>query len=52
MGEAIQFERELVKISQVTGKSAKELTGLTQEITCLATGLVFLLLNYLKLLGF
>ena len=39
VGEAIQFERELVKISQVTGKSAKELTGLTQEITRLATGL-------------
>ena len=39
VGEAIAFERELVKISQVTGKTVKDLSGLTQEITRLATGL-------------
>ena len=39
VGEAIAFERELVKISQVTGKTVKELSGLTSEITNLATGL-------------
>jgi TP901 family phage tail tape measure protein len=39
VAEAIAFERELVKISQVTGKSVRELKGLTDEITRLATGL-------------
>ena len=34
---AIEFERELVKISQVTGKSVKELQGLTKEVTRLST---------------
>ena len=37
--EAIEFERELVKISQVTGKSVQQLTSLTQEITRLSTSL-------------
>jgi len=37
--EAIEFERELVKISQVTGKTVKELGGLTQEVTRLSTEL-------------
>ena len=36
---AIDFERELIKISQVTGKSMQDLRGLTQEITRLSTTL-------------
>lgn len=36
--EAIDFERQLVKISQVTGKSLSDLRDLTNEITRLATG--------------
>jgi TP901 family phage tail tape measure protein len=36
---AIDFERELVKVSQVTGKSIGQLRGLTREITSLSTGL-------------
>ena len=39
VGEAISFERELVKISQVSGKSVKNLQGLTKEITRLSTSL-------------
>jgi TP901 family phage tail tape measure protein len=39
VGEAIAFERELVKISQVTGKTVNQLTGLTEEITRLSTSL-------------
>jgi TP901 family phage tail tape measure protein len=37
--DAIEFERELVRISQVTGKSVSQLTGLSQEVTRLATTL-------------
>ena len=37
--EAIAFERELVKISQVTGKSVKELSGLSNTITQLSVNL-------------
>jgi TP901 family phage tail tape measure protein len=37
--EAIAFERELVRISQVTGQLTSTLGGLTDEITRLATGL-------------
>ena len=37
--EAIDFQRELVKISQVTGKSMSSLRGLNQEITNLSTSL-------------
>ena len=37
--EAIKFERELVKVSQVTGKTLKELDGLSRSITRLSTGL-------------
>ena len=37
--EAIQFERELVKITQVTGKAGKDLQGLTRTVDELATGL-------------
>ena len=37
--EAIEFQRELVKISQVTGKTTGQLSGLTKEITRLATTL-------------
>ena len=36
---AIDFERELVKIAQVTGKSMSSLGGLTREITNLSTSL-------------
>ena len=37
--ESIAFERELIKISQVTGKSISQLKDLTNSITSLATGL-------------
>ena len=37
--EAIDFERELVKVSQVTGKSMEDLKGLTNTITQLSTSL-------------
>jgi len=37
--EAIQFERELIRISQVTGKSVKNLRELTKTITNLSAGL-------------
>lgn len=36
---AVQFERQMIKISQVTGKTMSELQGLTREITKLSTGL-------------
>jgi len=39
IGEAIDFQREVVKISQVTGKSVGELKALTQEVTRLSTTL-------------
>ena len=39
IGEALKFERELVKISQVTGKTMTGLKGLTAEIGRLATTL-------------
>ena len=38
-GGAIEFERQLIKIEQVTGKSVKQLSGLTKEITRLSTSL-------------
>ena len=37
--EGIAFERELIKISQVTGKTISQLKDLTNTITSLATGL-------------
>ena len=37
--DAIQFERELVKISQVTGKTVTQLNGLSSTITRLSTSL-------------
>ena len=36
---AIEFEREIVKIQQVTGKSATQLKALTSEVTRLSTSL-------------
>lgn len=36
---AVEFERELVKISQVTGKSTGQLRSLTAEVTRLSTSL-------------
>jgi TP901 family phage tail tape measure protein len=36
---AIDFERQLIKVSQVTGKSVGKLRDLTNEITNLSTGL-------------
>lgn len=39
VGRAVEFEKEMLKISQVTGKTAGELRGLTKEVTRLATGL-------------
>ena len=38
--EAIKFERQLIKVSQVTGKTVSQLRFLTKEINTLATGLV------------
>jgi TP901 family phage tail tape measure protein len=35
---AIDFERQLIKVAQVTGKSIGQLRGLTREITSLSTG--------------
>jgi TP901 family phage tail tape measure protein len=35
---AIDFERQLIKVAQVTGKSIGQLRGLTKEITSLSTG--------------
>lgn len=37
--EAVNFERQLVKVSQVTGKSLSQLKDLTKEITRLSTSL-------------
>jgi len=37
--EAVNFERQLVKVSQVTGKSLSQLKDLTREITRLSTSL-------------
>ena len=37
--EAISFQRELVKVSQVTGKTLNQLKGLSKEITNLSTSL-------------
>lgn len=37
ISDAIEFERELVNLSQVTGNSVKELKGLSGEVTKLAT---------------
>ena len=37
--ESIKFQRELIKISQVTGKTTRELQGLTDTITNLSTTL-------------
>ena len=39
VGSAIEFERELVKISQVTGKSKAQLSGIVDEVTRLSTSL-------------
>ena len=36
VGDAISFEKELIKISQVTGKSIAGLKGLTSEVTSLS----------------
>ena len=36
--EAIKFERQLIKVSQVTGKTVSQLRFLTKEINSLATG--------------
>jgi TP901 family phage tail tape measure protein len=36
---AIDFERQLIKVSQVTGKSVSQLRGLTKQISNLATNL-------------
>lgn len=39
IGSAIEFQRELVKISQVTGKNLDQLKGLQNEVTRLSTSL-------------
>jgi len=37
VSEAISFEREMLKISQVSGKTLQQLSGLSDEVTRLAT---------------
>jgi hypothetical protein len=39
ISEAVKFERELVKITQVTGAAGKQLTGLRKIVDDLSTGL-------------
>jgi TP901 family phage tail tape measure protein len=39
VAESIEFQREVVKIAQVTGKSIKQLRGLTQEVSNLSVTL-------------
>ena len=39
VGEALNFERQLIKVAQVTGKSVSQLSDLTREVRNLATGL-------------
>jgi hypothetical protein len=39
VNESIEFQRELIKISQVTGKTVSELRGLTDTISNLSTSL-------------
>jgi hypothetical protein len=39
LSEAIKFEREVLRISQVTGKTTSQLSGLVSEVGRLATGL-------------
>jgi TP901 family phage tail tape measure protein len=39
LDEAIKFERELIKVAQVTGKTVAQLSNLTNEIKSLATNL-------------
>jgi len=39
LGDAIEFERQLVNLSQVTGKTVKDLKDISGEITRLSTGL-------------
>jgi hypothetical protein len=39
IAEAVAFERELMKVAQVTGRTLGQLKGLTDEITKLATSL-------------
>ena len=36
---ALQFERQMIKVSQVTGKSVKQLQGLQRSISDISTGL-------------
>ena len=37
VGRAVEFEKEMLKISQVTGKSIRQLSELSNEVTRLAT---------------
>ena len=37
VGRAVEFEKEMLKISQVTGKSVRQLSELSSEVTRLAT---------------
>lgn len=39
VGEAVKFERELIKVAQVTGKTVSQLSDLVREIDNLATGM-------------
>jgi len=39
VGRAIEFEKEMLKISQVTGRSIRDLSNLSREVTHLATTL-------------
>ena len=48
LSDAIKFERELVKIAQVTGKTADQLKGLTNNISNLSTELGVSSMSLLK----
>ncbi|MDB4348052.1 hypothetical protein OAA46_00195 [bacterium] len=39
VGRAVEFEKEMLKISQVTGKSVRDLSNLSKEVTRLASNL-------------
>ena len=48
LSDAIKFEREMVKIAQVTGKTASQLKGLEREISNLSTSMGVSSMSLLK----
>ena len=49
LSDAIKFEREMVKIAQVTGKTASQLKGLEREISNLSTSMGVSSMSLLKI---